>query len=182
MGELEQGAEDCTVVFDDKPDFSTSPSPGPSPAPEKCDGTPKVGDVLVMRTCDSSILDHQGWTMRNTSNGTKLSIGGLCLPVGSKLDAQSHKPSAQLIACGDAAELTIGPNTVVESQGGTCLDITSNGQEHGEPVEWYKCNGYANQHFTLQDTPAHTSLLISSMDQKCLSACSSAAKESMFLI
>eukprot|EP01062_Namystynia_karyoxenos_P011815 TRINITY_DN14242_c0_g1_i1.p1 TRINITY_DN14242_c0_g1~~TRINITY_DN14242_c0_g1_i1.p1 ORF type:complete len:796 (+),score=282.19 TRINITY_DN14242_c0_g1_i1:75-2390(+) len=165
--EMDGPAADCTVHFDGKPDFSGKPA-----AP--CLGTPSEGEVLRLRECDSSLMAQQQWEVKAlASGGSQLALGDLCLGVGPAKDPQSGSPSAQLHSCSGsgAAALDIKSGTIVDRASGHCLDITAHGGEAGEPTEWYSCNGGDNQGWKLQDTPSHKSLVVASMDGKCLSAC-----------
>lgn len=165
--ELETGFEGCTAKFVDKPDFSGSPS-------VPCTGTPKAGDVLHMRDCDSSLSDYMAWSLSSSGSRYKLSLGDLCLGSGPSKDAQSGQPSATLVDCASAVEFSMSDNQIShESQ---CLDITAQGQTAGERVDWYACQGSSysgkNQLWDVKDTPKHTQWLVSHMDGKCLSSCS----------
>merc|ERR1712032_79743 len=140
--------------------------------------------IVRMTKCAASLEENQGWTMQNTSSGIQLTLGEFCLTVGEHKDAQSGQPSAQLAKCGTGSVLSIDENGIQETDSGLCLDITANGEEKNEPVEWYKCNKRPNQIWQVRETPSHLNQIVSAMDGKCLSACGQPVHQPrvMFLI
>jgi len=174
--ELDRGREDCSVKFDDKPDFSGfEPRP---PAP--CNSVPQAGSVLHMRPCDTSLDAYMAWEKHSAGEKQTLSLAGLCLGRGPAQDAQSGQPSATLVNCSTAVLFEAKAGQLVSD--GKCLDVTANGGTPGERVEWYSCEGASytgrNELWDFKETPAHRFQVISRMDGKCLSACPAPASSS----
>jgi len=174
MLEVDQGSRTCSVVFDDRPDFSGKPA-------ALCAGIPAEGDVVSLHDCDGTLQAHQGWRVTNASGSTTLSLGEFCLGLGPGTDAQSGSPAAQLHSCKSASVVKVVGSAITEA-GGRCLDVTAHGAEAGEPVEWYACNGGSNQAWALSETPSHLYQVTSGVDGKCLSVCSATTAATEILV
>jgi len=173
--ELDQGNVDCSVIFDDKPDWGNHV--------EACPNMPQDGDILRMVPCEAGLEEHQGWAVVTSGNATQLSLGELCMTLGMHKDDQSGQPSAQLARCDSASSLILDGERIKEAATGLCLDITAHGGVSGEPLEWYACSGNtrtnANQLFSLEETPSHLNQLISAESGRCVSSCTQST--SMFV-